>query len=173
MNKAERLAVVFCHLSAAICFMLWGCCEAQCEEWRFRLTGPVLFRIDESLPPEATAEKQPDWYLVCFSASWCGPCRAWQRQHLAATRQILPVVMVDIDKAPEWKRSRAILAPGGGRATIPGITSVPTFWLVHRRSRYPVIRWSGGKSAEQIRRLIPPAVPGWTKDTEAAPELVQ
>jgi hypothetical protein len=42
---------------------------------------------------------------------------------------------------------------------------------VHRKSRYPVARWEGGKSAEQVRRLIPPVVPSWSKDTEASPAL--
>ena len=131
------------------------------DGWKFTASQPV-FRV---------AEKQPDWYLVCFSASWCGPCKAWQRDHLQATRKILPVVVIDIDSRPEWKRSSVVTAPSGVAATIPGVSKVPTFWLVHRKSRYPVARWEGGKTSEQVRRLIPPVVPTWSKDTEAAPAL--
>jgi hypothetical protein len=131
------------------------------DNWKFTASQPV-FRV---------AEKQPDWYLVCFSASWCGPCKAWQRDHLEATRKVLPVVVIDVDSRPEWKRSSVVTAPSGVAATIQGVLKYPTFWLVHRKSRYPVARWEGGKSAEQVRRLIPPVVPTWSKDTEAAPAL--
>ena len=152
MNRG-RLLVVLAVLFSAV--------PVDADDWKFTASQPV-FRV---------AEKQPDWYLVCFSASWCGPCKAWQRDHLAATQKVLPVVIIDIDSRPEWKRSSTVTAPSGVAATIPGVLKVPTFWLVHRKSRYPVARWEGGKSAEQVRRLIPPVVPSWSKDTEAAPAL--
>jgi len=137
-----------------------------CTVLHFPVPDGWKFTIAE--PPAAA---QPDWYLVLFGAEWCGPCRAWKRDHLDATRKVLPVVTVDITKDPEWKRSRQLAAPPGGRATIPGITRVPTFWLVHRASRWPVKTWVGGRTAEQVRRLIPETVPDWTRETEAAPPL--
>ena len=152
MNRGRWLVVLA---------VLFSVVPVDADDWKFTASQPV-FRV---------AEKQPDWYLVCFSASWCGPCKAWQRDHLEATRKVLPVVVIDIDSRPEWKRSRTVTAPSGVAATIQGATKVPTFWLVHRKSRYPVARWEGGKSAEQVRRLIPPVVPSWDKDTEAAPAL--
>lgn len=152
MNRG-RLLVVLAVLFSAV--------PVDADGWKFTATQPV-FRV---------AEKQPDWYLVCFSADYCGPCKVWQRDYLPATRKIMPVVIVDIESRPEWKRSRTVTAPSGVAATIPGVSRVPTFWLVHRKSRYPVARWEGGKSAEQVRRLIPPVVPTWSKNTEAAPPL--
>ena len=139
---------------------------AFCTVLHFPVPDSWKFTIAE--PPAAS---QPDWYLVAFTADNCGPCQAWKRDHLAATREVLPVVMVDLAKAPEWKRSRQLAAPPGGRATIPGVTRIPTFWLVHAASRWPVKTWTGGRSAEQARRLIPEDVPEWTRDTEAAPPL--
>lgn len=152
MNRGRWLVVLA---------VLFSVVPVDADGWKFTTSQPV-FRV---------AQRQPDWYLVCFSASWCGPCKSWQRDHLEATRKVLPVVVIDIDSHPGWKRSRTVTAPGGVVATIPGATKVPTFWLVHRKSRYPVARWEGGRSAEQVRRLIPPVVPSWSKDTEAAPAL--
>ena len=152
MNRG-RLLVVLAVLFSAV--------PVEADDWKFTASQPVF----------SVAKSEPDWYLVCFSASWCGPCKAWQRDHLAATQKVLPVVIIDIDSRPEWKRSSTVTAPSGVAATIPGVSKVPTFWLVHRKSRYPVARWEGGKTSEQVRRLIPPVVPTWSKDTEAAPAL--
>ena len=152
MNRGRLLAALAVLFSAVV----YGG-----DGWKFTTSQPVFL----------IAEAKPDWYLVCFSASWCGPCKAWQRDHLAATRAVMPVVVIDIESSPEWKRSSVVTAPSGVEATIPGISRVPTFWLVHRKSRYPVARWEGGKTAEQVRRLVPPVVPAWSKDTEAAPPL--
>ena len=92
---------------------------------------------------------EPPWRLVMFTASWCGPCQAWKRDHLARTEKLLPVEQVDIDKHPETRRPRVI----DGKQ-VAAISKVPTFWLIKRGEKIPTQVWTGGRSSAQVRAML-------------------
>ena len=97
-------------------------------------------------PPAAS---EPQWRLVMFTADWCGPCRAWKRDHMPKIREEMPVELVDITKTPETRRARVI---EGQR--VEAISRIPTFWLIKRGEKKPSRVWVGGRTLAQVQQVV-------------------
>jgi len=103
------------------------------DDWRFELAKPEGF------------------YVVFFTARWCGPCQQFKRNGLPALQAAYPVKIIDIDEEPKWKKD---------------VDRYPTFWLCRRSDETRVAKWTGSVSTEQIRQAIAKATELDTKPTE-------
>lgn len=103
------------------------------DDWRFELAKPE------------------GYYVVFFTAKWCGPCQQFKRNGLPALQAAYPVKIVDIDEEPSWKKD---------------VDRYPTFWLCRRSDQTRVERWTGAVTVDQIRRAIAKANEQASKSTE-------
>lgn len=134
------------------------------DEWKFQV---VEIRTADKPQPEqgtpmettekpepATAEPEPEFYLVMFTAGWCSPCQRYKSTTLPAVRDLVNVTETDMDKSPEYWRARVVRGPDGRNQTLPGVQSIPSFWLCRKSDRWPVARWTGPLSPATLKAEI-------------------
>lgn len=92
------------------------------DEWRFEL------------------QKPSGYYVVFFTAKWCGPCQRFRANGLQQLQAAYPVTVVDIDQEPSWRSQ---------------VDRFPTFWLCRKSDRQPIAKWSGAITPDIIRKAIP------------------
>ena len=92
------------------------------DEWRFEV------------------QKPEGYYVVFFTAKWCGPCQRFKANGLERLKQAYPVTVVDIDQEPSWRSQ---------------VDRFPTFWLCRKSDRVPIAKWTGAVTPETIRKAIP------------------
>lgn len=130
-----------------------------CDEINFTVRTPPA----QPKPPAAAAAPAAvdpaGYYIVVYTAKWCGPCQRWKRDELANLKAAgVAVTVVDVDEQPQWNQPRwATDKTKNQRVLIPGITSLPTFQVVRRSDRIPVWQTIGYQTAKSIAARIPQA----------------
>jgi hypothetical protein len=110
--------------------------------------GDDLFTVS-IITAEDREAAEPEFRLLVFSASRCGPCQQWKRNSLQPTQKILPVEIIDIDQQRQYLRTQTL----DGKTVSP-ITKVPQFWIVKRGEKAPTRRWIGGQTSAQIASIL-------------------
>jgi len=133
------------------------------DGWQFRVISiipaePVqqgaAMAVSEPSKSAATEPVDSGFYVVMFSAQWCGPCQAYKRSTLPQLRELVSVTETDMDREPTYWRARTVRGPDGRNQTLPGVQSIPSFWLVRKSDRWPVARWTGPTAPATISAEI-------------------
>jgi thiol-disulfide isomerase/thioredoxin len=125
--------------------LLFVCATVAAEDWKFKVVQPLS-------SPETVKAEQEDYYVVMFTASWCGPCQQYKRSgQLDNLKSEFPVTVVDMDQNREWWKSRTVLDPSGKRVLQSGIQAIPSFWLCRKSDRWPLKKWTGSTSLQSIK----------------------
>ena len=133
------------------------------DGWQFRVIS--VTRAEPAKQEAAMVSSEPDklaaaapadsgFYVVMFSAQWCGPCQSYKRTTLPALKDVASVTETDMDKEPAYWRARTVRGPDGRNQTLPGVSSIPSFWLVRKSDRWPVARWTGPTAPATIAAEI-------------------
>lgn len=115
------------------------------EQFRVEVS-PDVFRVTVEQPVESPAKpvetpivikEEKPFYVVMFTASWCGPCQSWKNgggpgKIRAAKYNFTPI---DIDANPKWKSQ---------------VDRYPTFWIVDHATRNPQYKFIGPTPPETI-----------------------
>lgn len=130
------------------------------DEINFTVRTPPGPPAQPKPPAAAAAPAAVDpagYYVVVYSAKWCGPCQRWKRDELASLKASgVAVTVVDVDEQPQWNQPRWVTDKAKNqRVLIPGITSLPTFQVVRRSDRIPVWQTIGYQTAKSLAARIP------------------
>lgn len=109
----------------------------------------------EAQAPEAQAPEVSDVYLVKWSATWCDPCKFWDRDHRPTILAEPGMTITDLDFYNQ-----------GGREA--GVEKLPAFAFCSRstgKKVYPLEGYLYGTSADKLLEGLRQSVKG-----EAAPE---
>jgi hypothetical protein len=103
------------------------------QDWQFEVVQPITQQVVET--PEETG-----CYLVMFTASWCSPCQSWKKTNkskiVAAGHG---VTEVDCSNGNSW-----------------GVSSLPSFWIVDRKTKKPIKKYVGTVSADTLLSHLNP-----------------
>ena len=80
------------------------------DEWEFRVNRKpvaqaqrkVAAESDGTPPASGGVQDGQQYYVVMYSATWCGPCQGWKRNELPKMKAAgVSVTVVDCDKEPQ------------------------------------------------------------------------
>ena len=82
-----------------------------------------------------------DFYIVKWTASWCGPCKQWNLNERSKIEQTVQVIDIDIDKYPKLAKRY-------------NIKSVPTFFICGVDDRMVYTKHIGYTSSSTLTKSI-------------------
>lgn len=88
-----------------------------------------------------TSLNAQDYYVVKWTASWCGPCKSWDKNERAKTEKFAKVVNIDIDKYPDLAKKY-------------NISSVPQFWMCGTEDKMVYKKYTGYTTSTAIKQSI-------------------
>jgi hypothetical protein len=104
---------------------------------------PVIEQPRASVVHPPIARQESPTYIVAFTSASCGPCRSWKSVEFPKLEAIgmIPRI-IDVNSEPQW-----------------GVTRVPEFWVVDRKTRRALKKFKGYTEAAILLQYENPPLP--------------
>lgn len=150
-DKLDTLFVWVLGVLLFIAIVFLHNCSVSGDEWQFDVVQPQQVT-------EPTTDTASEFYVVMFSADYCGYCQTDKKRLLPLLKKAMPLSgVIDVVADPSCTKRQFINFRGKDQFH-SGVSSLPTYWLIERKhngKRVIIEEWVGRPNLQTILDKLP------------------